>query len=413
MSAHTRDRGGDGAALLNARSLREVASDAIPSSIAGLGALYIHIPFCVRKCAYCDFTSWATRPGDSRMADYVNGLVSSLRLLGENGFLGGCRTAYIGGGTPTLLGPNLLGDLIASVREQCPRIGELTFEANPDSLSDEVLRAAVSAGATRVSIGVQSLDDAELEALGRIHDAALAANRVRAAVASGLDASVDLMCAIPRQTDASWRATLEGVLDLGVCHVSVYPLAIEEGTPFERRYEDEPTPWNDEDVQAERMEMAERVLEERGFSRYEVASYARAGKTCAHNTAYWTGVPYLGLGHGAASMLDRATYEDLQKTWPRLPQVPKDAARLRFVLPELEIESLSERQAWAEDLMLGMRLTRGVDLCRVPQPTAAELMERGLAREEKGRLVPTHDGWLLGNELFGTLWALAECPKKM
>lgn len=383
-----------------------------------VGALYVHVPFCVRKCAYCDFASWQTPRDDALMVRYVRGIVEQLEVLRERGFLDGCQSAYVGGGTPSMLGPDLLSQLLRAL----PKVRELTCEANPDSLDDEALGALVAGGVTRVSIGVQSLQDAELASLGRLHTAAQATDRVRAAVATGLDVSVDLMCAIPHQSDASWDATLAGVLDLGVGHVSVYPLAIEEGTPLCERYAHQDAPFNDEDVQAARMERAEQVLTERGYVRYEVASYALPGKACAHNIAYWTGVPYLGVGTRAASMLDRKMYEHLRASCPRLPDVEGDTARVRLVtlntpwqiakdfrLASLraDVEQLNARQAWAEDLMLGMRMTSGVELERVPTDVATALEGRGLVTRTGGRLVPTHDGWLLGNELYGALWDLA------
>lgn len=372
-----------------------------------IGALYLHIPFCARKCAYCDFASEAVPRDDPRIAAYTRDIREQLAVLGESGLLESVHTAYLGGGTPTMLGPRMLGGLVADVRRWCPQIGELTCEANPDSLTDDTLAVLAEAGVTRFSIGVQSLDDQELRALERIHTAEQAGERVRAAVATGLDVSVDLMCAIPYQTDDSWRRTLLSAIDLGVGHVSVYPLSIEEGTPFGLRYADADAPWNDEDVQAERMEVAERVLSAAGYARYEVASYARTGKQCAHNIAYWTGVPYLGLGPGAASMLDREGYDRLCLAWRHLPAIDDAAARLRFVLPCLEVEELTAHEAWAEDLMLGMRLTRGIEAARVPTATARELEARGLVEACGNRLAPTHKGWLLGNELYGTLWDLA------
>lgn len=375
----------------------------------GIGALYVHVPFCARKCAYCDFTSVRTHKDDPGMAEYANDLMMQIRACTDAGLLDSCTTAYIGGGTPSLLGAQILSSLVASIRKACPRIIELTCEANPDSLTDDVITAARDAGATRLSVGVQSFDDDELRALGRLHTAAQARDRVQAAVASGLDVSVDLMCAIPEQTDESWERTLAQTLTLGVGHISVYPLAIEEGTPFGERFDGVPTPWNDEDMQAARMEMAELMLQDAGYARYEVASYALHGKECAHNTAYWTGVPYLGLGRGAASMLGTGAYEAARSVIDWLPEREPDAFRMRFSTLDQEVEFMNEREAWAEDLMLGMRLTRGLPQERFcgAEETVAQLNARGLLCYREDRVVPTYNGWLLGNELFGALWDLA------
>ena len=375
--------------------------------MSSVGALYIHVPFCRRKCRYCDFPSEATSSDDVRLRLHVEELGKQIAASAGEGLLGKCKTAYVGGGTPTLLGADLLAELLACVRRHCPQLRELTFEANPDSLSDEVLAMAVDAGATRVSIGVQSFIDDELEALGRLHTAEAARRCVEGAVGRGVRVSVDLMCAIPRQTDDSWSRTLDEAMGLGVGHVSVYPLTIEEGTAFGERYGQETPAWNDEDVQADRMEQAQEALAAAGFSRYEVASYALPGMECRHNQAYWTGVPYLGLGTGAAGMLLPEQCGSARRVLPWLPEVDSAAARIRYETQGREVELLGTRESWAEDLMLGMRMSNGVDAGLVPANVLGSLEQRGLVRVERGRMVPTHDGWLLGNELYGVLWDLA------
>lgn len=379
-----------------------------------VGALYVHVPFCARKCAYCDFHSAAASATDPALDEYVRVICAQIRKASELGLLSECATAYIGGGTPTLLGPQRLGTLVRAIKGACAHLAELSCEANPDSLTNDVLAQLVEQGATRVSIGVQSFVDKELAALGRIHTTDQAKERVRAAVASGLDVSVDLMCAIPHQTASSWDKTLREALDTGVGHVSVYPLAIEEGTSLYARYGSMDVPWNSEDVQAERMEHAQDVLHAAGFERYEVASYAQPHKDCKHNQAYWTGVPYLGLGEGAASMLGPQAFDAARGLYGWLPTrnatTDRDAVRMRFSALNQEVEFMSVREAWAEDLMLGMRLTRGIEarLLDAAPHTRDNLIARGLIARRGDRLVPTHDGWLLGNELFGELWALAE-----
>lgn len=402
------------------------------SADSGVGALYLHVPFCSRKCAYCDFSSWATPVGDPLMTSYVCALEAQIGEVESLGLLGCCETAYVGGGTPTLLGNEGLGSLVSAVRSAAPGIRELTCEANPDSLTDDVLLAVREAGATRLSIGVQSLNDDELVELGRLHSSACARERVNAAVATGLDVSVDLMCATPQQTDESWAITLKGAISLGVGHVSVYPLQIEEGTAFDARYANEPCDWNDEEVQASRMTQAQALLEGFDLRRYEVASYALAGKECRHNIAYWTGVSYIGLGTGASSMLDLKGYLRLRTTRPRLPKPPANATRARLTIrtgrrelaenPRLStlsfsLEFLSEAQALAEDLMLGARLVDGLRpelVLRARElfgtkfdDTIDDLLAQRLLAEKDGRLAPTERGWLLGNELYGALWDLA------
>lgn len=394
-------------------------------------ALYLHIPFCVSRCRYCDFATAPARHGDALMGAYADALI---RLIGEARDLelaNGLATAYLGGGTPTMLGAEGLARLISAVGPT----GELSFEANPESLTDEVIFAARTAGATRASIGVQSFDDVELRALGRIHGVALARERVTAAVRSGLSVSLDLMCGIPYQTRESWERSLSTAIDLGVSHVSCYPLVIEEGTAMERLCEAGKLPWPEDDVEADYMETAARMLGNAGFSRYEVASYAKDGCACRHNIAYWTGVEYLGLGTAAASMLGRASYEALREAVPGLPAPAKDAARFRLTVTSsaaevaaaqcladlsFEAERLTEREVMAEDLMLGLRMTEGIpttliERARAVIPPAAldaavnTALTSGLARwtEDASHLAPTPQGWLMGNQLYGLFWDLA------
>ena len=394
-------------------------------------ALYLHVPFCARKCAYCDFASWATSGCDPLMAAYAAGLARQLDEAEAAGVLSDVRTAYVGGGTPSLLGADLLGPLVGRVSSLGVR--ELTCEANPDSLGDEVLGALAGSGATRVSVGVQSLDNAELAELGRLHDADLAAERVTAAVATGLSVSCDLMCATPLQTNASWDDTLARAIGLGVSHVSVYPLRIEEGTALDARFASDPCAWNSEEIQAARMEQAKVKLEGSGFARYEVASYAMSGQACRHNKAYWTGRPYLGLGTNASSMLTLKCYLRLSAVCPQLPKAPSGTSRVRLTMtsdrrrlaesPSLSAQSfslefLTEGQAAAEDLMLGARLVEGLHPGLVEHATQAlppgslaacleGLRRDGLLTMREGRLAPTESGWLLGNELYERLWDLA------
>ena len=392
-------------------------------------ALYLHVPFCAQKCVYCDFASWATRRGDPLMSAYADALASQVRELEGLGVLKGLHTAYIGGGTPSLLGAPVLGRLVACASALGPE--ELSCEANPDSLGNDVIEALHSNGATRVSVGVQSLVDTELFELGRLHDSALAQERVRAAVGSGLDVSCDLMCAIPGQTDASWQETLEAAIALGVSHMSVYPLMIEEGTAFDRRYSNDECAWNSDEVQACRMQKAQVELERHRFNQYEVASYAKADKACKHNIAYWTAQPYFGLGTKASSMLTLKLYLKLCDACRSLPAPPSQASRARLTVknsrseiardPRLaslrfDIEFLTDAQAAAEDLMLGARMRAGLDPGLVAHarrllPSLDEcldgLVTDGYLTARVGRLAPTERGWLLGNELYERLWDLA------
>lgn len=399
-----------------------------------VGALYLHIPFCLRKCAYCDFASCATPHQAPLMHDYARSLQAMVRRVGESGLLDSLATAYIGGGTPTMLAHDELGNLATTVCSY-GSIQELSCEANPESLTPDHLAALRDGGATRISLGVQSFIDEELRALGRVHTAQKAREALQAAVASGLRVSCDLMGAIPYLTPQSFAYSIEQAIRLGLGHLSIYPLIIEEGTPFYAAVESGEMAQPSEDSEADAMLAAQRMLTAQGFLRYEVASYSRPGEVCLHNLAYWSGTPYLGFGVAAASMVDAAGYERLRQLMPQLPRNASAAARLRLSCTssatevaeacgdvealKLEVESLTARGAAAEDLMLAARTTFGIG--RELQERAYEaigqdavdatiddLCERGLLEQvASGAYVPTQQGWLLGNEVYGALWDLA------
>ena len=400
-------------------------------------ALYLHIPFCAQKCFYCDFSSWSTRQDDNRMKNYVNALKHQLDEAAQLGLLAATKTVYMGGGTPSLLGQDA-ADLAQNV-SALTQPSEFSMEANPDSLSDDLLANLSKGGVTRISLGVQSFNDNELKRLGRIHSADLAYDRVLAAKERGYDVSVDLMCAIPEQTENSWEYSLSRFISLGVDHVSVYPLTIEDGTALAKQTQDKDTPWNAYDVQADRMQAASKTLQAAGFERYEVASYARNQKSCKHNKMYWTGESYLGLGTSAASMLTAPEYDMLAEQNISLPKRPQNAIRARLVVldaprkiaegaslfsTEFDVEFLSQREAVAEDLMLHARLMEPISASLLDEAElvfgASRLQDVLDLCVQDGLLDcvyadvlngaktyrPTEKGWLLGNELYGRLWDL-------
>ena len=290
---------------------------------------------------------------------------------------------------------------------------------------------------------MQTLDNTELTAIGRIHDADRALAAIATVKNAGLDVSCDLMCGLPGQTAASWKRTLDGVLAAAPHHVSVYPLTLEEGTPLYRMACRDESLEPDEDFQAACMDVARELLGAAGYHPYEVASYALDGHECAHNIAYWTGRGYLGLGRSAAGMLDAEDFDRLTGLFPGVFS-RGDSYRVRLVQRDddataFEAEYLSQREAAAEDLMLACRMTRGVasDLlvCAARVIPADELtaacdraLELGLATwvpetfgvhggpftsadvvagHVRARLAPTHLGWLDGNVLFELFWDLA------
>lgn len=404
-------------------------------------ALYLHIPFCKSKCAYCDFDSRAMGEGcalDEAVATYCDALAAQIDAHGRAGDLAEVQTVYIGGGTPSLLGVRLV-ELVRRVLGYCDPV-EFTCEANPESFTAELARSLRAAGVTRVSLGVQSLQADELRVIGRIHSVEQALEAVALAKGAGFSTSCDLMCGLPGQTFDAWRDTLKRVLLADPDHVSVYPLQLEEGTPLERLEAAGKIEVPDEDFQAQCMDIAAELLHAHSYERYEVASYAKPGHRCQHNIAYWTGVPYLGLGRSAASMC-AATGDVsllLENTFDGTPDSESDGtsdgaagrssansstARIRFTQlddagEEFDHEFLTPREAMAEDLMLACRMTDGIGpelLARAIRVIPADelsaacdrAVEWNLAAWDNGSLKPTHLGWLDGNKLFGIFWDLA------
>lgn len=406
-------------------------------------ALYVHVPFCAQKCRYCDFDSRSVAPCDLNAAldAYFEHLYARLDVFGNAGALRQIRTVYLGGGTPSLAGGRLV-KLARRISMWCNPV-EFTCEANPESLTAGLATALAEAGVTRISLGVQTLDNTELAVIGRIHNAERALEAIATVKDVGLDVSCDLMCGLPGQTMASWQHTLNGVLAAAPHHVSVYPLTLEEGTPLYRMACRDESLEPDEDFQAACMDVARERLSSAGYHPYEVASYALDGHECAHNIAYWTGQGYLGLGRSASGMLDAEDFDRLDGLFPGV--APRgDFYRERLVqrnddATAFEAEYLSRREAAAEDLMLACRMTRGVDSdllvrasCVIPADELTAVCDRalelGLATwvPERGdthagpiasvdviagrtcaRLAPTHLGWLDGNVLFELFWGLA------
>ena len=362
-------------------------------------ALYLHLPFCVKRCSYCDFATAAVPAESPQIDEYVEDLCLQIRRQSKEGELGGISTVYLGGGTPSHVGMPRLSMLLytlgLSMRLE-PDV-ECTMEANPESLTSSMVRDIWALGVNRLSIGVQSFDDHVLGILGRAHDAQGAKRAIACARERFENVSVDLMCGIPGQSIESFEDSVNTAIDCGVSHVSVYPLTIEPHTPFDAMVMSGQLAEPDDDVEAEHMQAAARILSQAGYERYEVASYAKPGFECRHNIAYWTGVPYLGLGRSAASMTQNAE------------------RRMRIQDGQVT-DDLEAGEMAAEDMMLGMRMSRGIpddlvqraaQLLPKTSETLDALAEQGLCEHVEGRWRPTERGWLCGNQLYGALFDLA------
>jgi oxygen-independent coproporphyrinogen III oxidase len=404
-------------------------------------ALYLHIPFCARRCAYCDFATESVDRTDPRVQmildAYVDQLIIAIRRASQSRLLTGVRTIYIGGGTPTVLGSALLVKLVytLSLFIDFSLVSEFTVEANPESFSPGLARDLYALGVTRFSFGIQSFNNQTLGLLGRIHTAEEASTAIRVAQERTDDISIDLICGVPGQSLSSWEADVREAVASDVPHISIYPLTVEEGTAFAHLVDIGRLAMPDEDMQADCMERAARILAEAGFVRYEVASYAKLGYMSKHNYAYWHGVPYLGLGRGAAGMFPAEAYPWVvsAQVLPGLAEAVMGVttARVRYTTDVdggSQIELLTQTETCAEDLMLAMRCTEGVSAVQTEKAsqllprflaTVQQLQDDGLLVQEYldaqkdgeldgMRILPTTKGWLMGNELFGALWDCRE-----
>jgi oxygen-independent coproporphyrinogen-3 oxidase len=338
--------------------------------------LYVHVPFCVRKCGYCDFYSLAGR-GESRSA-YVEAVVREASARGRRSF----QTLYLGGGTPSLLGPELLEKLVAGLWTLFDMSGvvEASMEVNPDSAGRALLQSARKIGINRVSVGIQSLADDELKGVGRIHTASQAIETVRLAQEVGFPSvSADLIVGLPGQTQESLGRSVEGIIDLGLDHVSVYCLSIEEGTPLAASI---PGNLPSDDTQAELFDTAVHLLTGHGFDHYEISNFARRGHECLHNLVYWHGDEYVGLGPAAASHIDGRRFKN---------KADLDTYIVEPAGQTEQVEQLSSTEKASEEAMLRLRLLKeGLDI--------EALIARfgpGHVTALKGRLDKLADGGML------------------
>ena len=355
--------------------------------------LYIHIPFCARKCAYCDFLSFAAPERVYR--DYMDKLLEEICGQGPNFQEYRVSTIFVGGGTPSILPADLIMELFATLSENfdISPDAEITMEANPGTLTMEKLEVYRQSGVNRLSIGLQSADDKELKYLGRIHsyDSFLKSFQ-RARQAGFKNINVDLMSALPGQDVHSWKNTLKKVMMLKPEHISAYSLIIEEGTPFYERFGEPqgkqssvvcgesdadrggalPAPKTaaeiaartavmtlpdlpDEDTDREMYHLTKEMMAAHGYDRYEISNYAKKGYECRHNIGYWTGVEYLGLGLGASSYTYGYRYHNTENLQEYLSlNLYEGGAAAR------DIEELSLEDKMEEFMFVGLRMMKGV-----------------------------------------------------
>lgn len=339
--------------------------------------LYVHVPFCVRKCAYCDFYSL---PGQAGLIEsYIDAMLAECKAYGGMSF----RTLYLGGGTPSLLGAGNLTRLVDGLRSNfdLSQMVEATIEANPESATEETLEAMLSLGFNRISIGVQSLADGELKAVGRIHSAGQAVDAIGSAKKVGFrNISADIIVGLPGQSWDSLRDSLEKLAAMGISHLSLYCLSLEHGTPLAQN-----PPYNlpSDDMQADLFEKARVFLNGKGLVHYEISNFAISGRECLHNLNYWRGGEYVGLGPSAASHLGGKRFKNRADLNAYL-QNPAGVVE--------EVEELSAPEKAAEEAMLRLRLLEeGLDVVEFTKRHGLKTVYQLLSRLR----VLAHEGLLL------------------
>ena len=400
---------------------------AAPDRLLDTVSLYLHIPFCHAKCHYCDFNSYAGMLGLRER--YVAALAREIALAGDRALLPDgsrrrCRTIFFGGGTPSLLSAAQVEELLAAARAAfaVDVDAEISLEANPGALEYGQLDAIRAVGVNRLSMGAQSFDAGLLRWMGRIHTPDEIARALGDARAAGFaSVNLDFIYALPGQSLATWRETLDRALDLRPEHLSLYSLIVEEGTPLHRWVAQGRVQPADDDLAADMYELAAARLADAGYHQYEVSNWALPGHACRHNLTYWHNLPYIGLGAGAHSWYSGQRYSEARPIHDYLARVAASLAAEQVERDEheralpggavVESEAIAGEMQMAETAMLGLRLIDGIDQrafarrygqefdavfgARLTEVEAAGLIERAgdwLRLTERGRL--------LGNEVF-------------
>ena len=366
--------------------------------------LYVHIPFCVQKCNYCDFLSFSA--DEKRKRQYIDALVREMKSWREKISDYEVDTIFIGGGTPSVLSVTDMDSLFQGISDCFTRSQktEFTVECNPGTVDEEKLSLYRQAGVNRLSFGMQSTMDEELHQLGRIHNYKQFLGSYELARRVGFDnVNVDIMSAVPKQTLMSYETTLHRVTKLAPEHISSYSLIIEEGTPFYEWYRESPPV--DEDTDRRMYECTEEILSAAGYSRYEISNYAKPGRECRHNIKYWRRFEYLGLGLGASSQMGNCRFSNVRDLASYM-----DSVQSGEILAE-DREELSSADEKAEFMYLGLRMMQGISEKEFEENFGENLMEcygeeinrcerQGLLECQGDRIFLTKRGIDVSNRVF-------------
>jgi len=376
--------------------------------------VYVHTPFCLQKCLYCDFPSYAGFSEEVRQ-QYVDALCREIetRSLQRDLPVAQGATVYFGGGTPTVLSVEQLGQIVNCLKQSgfWNESAEATIEANPGTVHTEKLKALREFGFDRISLGVQSLQEKELRALGRIHTADQALRAIEETKQAGLQRiNADLMSGIPGQTVESFRHTLDRILQLNLSHLSVYSLILEEGTQLERLVGEGKVTLPDEEASGSMYEMTTDFLARAGLRRYEISNYAEPGQESLHNKVYWHYEPYAAFGVGACSFTGKERRTNTFDVREYIERWSTAEAVLQNSGP-WQTERLDIRTQISEAMIMGLRLTEGIDLNKMQQRFGIDvlkyygqeiqtLLDKKMAACEAGMLRLTPYGMQYGNQAF-------------
>jgi oxygen-independent coproporphyrinogen-3 oxidase len=356
--------------------------------------IYVHIPFCLTRCGYCDFNAYAGL--DALQPRYLRALLDEASLAAPAWEGTAFASVFLGGGTPTTMAPADLRGLLAHLRERFALAddAEITTEANPDTVDTASLAALRDAGFDRLSMGAQSFDPAVLTSLERVHDAASVHAAMRAARSAGYEnVNLDLIYGTDGETLGSWERTLREAIALAPEHVSAYALTIEPATSLGRQVAAGERPAPDPDMQADMFGLACELLGDAGYRHYEISNWAKPGFECRHNLGYWQRRAYVGLGAGAHAYRDDVRWWNVR---------PPEAYMDKVEAGELPIggsESLDPSDAYLEEVFLKLRILEGVPSSWFESERYEPFVHSGLLEDEFGQLVPTERGMLLLNEL--------------
>lgn len=369
-------------------------------------SLYIHIPFCAKKCLYCDFPSW--QGCESYFEDYTDSLLNEIKN-GERIYSDyDISTIFIGGGTPTVLSPKLLGKITDVVLERynVESNAEITSEANPGTVDGYKLKEMKAMGINRLSFGVQAWQNNILKALGRIHDRETFLKNLDEAKNAGFEnINCDLMFSLPNQTFKDWMETLENFSKLDIQHISAYSLIVEDGTPFKKMQEEGRLLLPDEETDRKMYSAANEILAKNGFERYEISNFAKKGFESRHNITYWETRPYIGFGLGSHSYFQAERYNNTYDLKEYIA-ANGDAKKLRE-----NKEILTDKEKEEEFMFMGLRMKKGIstdefsrrfgrDIYSVYGEKIEELLDEKLIEKKENRIMLTKRGTDVSNIVF-------------